>query len=98
MHISSTAAERQKKPREDPRHENTLRGRELMRRTSPPAKWMRVIEATSSLSEEAEDYRHERSMSEREQSLRFGFVPSINYSCCMYCLDKRMHVDSSRVQ
>ena len=65
-HKSPIAAEWRKKPREDQRHETSSRGREL-RRTSPPTKRRKVIEMASSTSEEAEDFRHGRSMSEREQ-------------------------------
>ena len=86
------------KPREDPRHGTTSRGRELMRHTSPPAKRKKVIEMTSSTLEEAEEYKHGRSMSEQEQSLRFGSIPPTNYECYMFVFDKRMHVDPNRVQ
>ena len=100
-HIPSAAAERRKKPREDPRHGTTSRGRESMRRTSPPAKRRKVIEVTSSTSEEAEEYKHGRSMSEREASLRYGSIPPqiMNVVCfvltsvCMWthieCSDKK---------
>ena len=67
-HVPSVGAERRKKPREDQRHGTTSRGRELQR-TSPPTKRRKVIEVTSSTSE---DSKHGRSMSEREPSLRFG--------------------------
>ena len=66
MHIPSLAAERRKKPREDPRHGTTSKWRELMRRTSPPTKRRKVIKVISSTSEEAEEYRHGHFMSERE--------------------------------
>ena len=82
-HKFPVAAERQKKPREDQRHGTSSRGREL-RRTSPPTKRRKVIEVVSSTSEEAEDFRHGRSMSEREQSLTFASIPLANYEYCMY--------------
>ena len=82
-HKSPIVAERRKKPREDQRHGNSSRGREL-RHTLPPTKRRKVIEVASSTSEEAEDFRHGRSMSEREQSLKFVSIPLANYDCCMY--------------
>ena len=73
MHNPSAAVERRKKPREDPRHGTSSRGKKSRRRTSPPPKRRKVIEVTSSTSEEAEEYRHGRSMSKREQSLSRGY-------------------------
>ena len=82
-HKSPIATKRRKKPREDHRHATNSRGREL-RLTSPPIKRRKVIEVASSTSEKAEDFRHGRSMSEREQSLRFASIPLANYECCIY--------------
>ena len=94
---SPIAAERRKKPREDQRHGTSSRGKEL-RCTSSPTKRRKVIAVASSTSEEAEDFWHKRSMSEREQSLRFTFIlclPITNVVCIS--IDKLMYVNPSRV-
>ena len=80
---SPIAAERRKKLRNDQRHGTNSRKKEL-RRTSPLTKRRKVIEVASSTSEEAEDFRHRRSMSKREQLLRFASILFANYKCCMY--------------
>ena len=64
------AGERRAKAREDPKRAACSRGRELVRRKSPPSIRHRVNDVMSS-SKEAQDYSHNGGMSGIEQLWRY---------------------------